>query len=425
MSQHESLTVAVIGAGIVGLCAALEIQRSGHRVLLVEPAEPGGRHSASYGNATWINPGAIMPISLPGLWRKVPGFLLDPTGPFTIRWRDLPRLSGWLARFVAAGRDWERIAACARARFPLCSDTVERHRAYAREAGVPGLIRQEGLVYLYPDRAVYEAEEPVWRLRRELGVRFSEIEEGALRTLLPDLAPAYRFGARLDEAGQIRDPGAYCAALAHLLVARGGERIAATAKGFAITNGRLRAVETDRGSLPCERAVIAAGIGSAGLARAAGDRVPLVSERGYHVVISDPGLELGPGLMPSDGQMGVVSTPQGLRLAGQVELADPAAPPDWRRADILLGYARRMFPGLAPRFDAAPVDRWLGNRPSTPDGLPSIGPAGATPDIVHAFGHAHTGLTQAPATGRLVAALIDGTEPPFDPTPYAPRRFAR
>ncbi|WP_038362988.1 FAD-binding oxidoreductase [Bosea sp. UNC402CLCol] len=425
MPGDAPLTVAVIGAGIVGLCAALEVQRAGHHVLLVEPGEPGGRQAASYGNATWINPGAIMPISLPGLWRKVPGFLLDRTGPFTLRWRDLPRHAGWLARFIAAGRDWERIGICARQRYPLCKHTVTDHRAYADEAGVGHLIRQEGLVYVYPDRTAFAAESRIWAMRRELGIRFSEIEEPDLRRLQPELSPAYRFGARLDDAGQIADPGAYCAALARLLEARGAQRIGARATGFVIDGGRLRAVVTDRGPLACDRAVIAAGIGSAGLARLAGDRVPLISERGYHVVIPEPGVALGAGLMPSDGQMGVVSTPQGLRLAGQVELADPDADPDWRRADILLGYARRMFPGQAKRFETARIDRWMGNRPSTPDGLSCIGIASGSADIVHAFGHAHTGLTQAPATGRLVAALIDGREPPFDPTPYSARRFAR
>jgi len=424
MSKDASLTVAVIGAGVVGLCTALEIQRAGHHVILVEPGEPGGRQAASYGNATWINPGAIAPISMPGLWRKVPGFLLDRTGPFTVRWRDLPRHAGWLLRFLAAGRDWERIEACARLRYPLCKDTVTDHKAYAAEAGVGDLIRQQGLIYVYPDRAGFEAESRIWSMRRELGVRFSEIEETELRRLQPELSPIYRFGARLDDAGQIADPGAYCAALARLLMERGAERVTARATGFVIEQGRLKAVTTDKASLACHRAVLAAGIGSGSLARLAGDRVPLISERGYHVVVPEPGVELNAGLMPSDGQMGVVTTPQGLRLAGQVELADPDAAPDWRRAEILLGYARKMFPGQAKRFEAAEIDRWMGNRPSTPDGLPCIGFASDSNDIVHAFGHAHTGLSQAPATGKLVAALIDGLEPPFDPAPYSARRFA-
>ena len=425
MAREAPLTVVVIGAGIVGLCAALEIQRTGHRVVIIEPDEPGGRQAASYGNGTWLNPAAIMPISVPGLWRKIPGFLLDPTGPFTIRWRDLPGIAGWLMRFVCAGRSWARIEACVSARYPLCRDTVTDHVALADEAGVPELIHRKGLIFVYRDRAEFVAEVREWQMRAALGVRFSEITEAELRRILPQLGQAYRFGARLDDGGQIADPGAYCRALMDLTIGRGATRVTARATGFAIAGGRLSAVETEHGAVACDRAVIAAGIGSCALARQAGDAVPLISERGYHVVIADPGLELATGLMPSDGKMAVVLTPQGLRLAGQVELAATERPPDWRRTDILLGFASSMFPALGDRLGSSTIDRWMGHRPSTPDGLPCIGAASACPQVLHAFGHAHTGLIQAPATAKLVAALIDERTPPFDPSPYTAERFGR
>jgi D-amino-acid dehydrogenase len=424
MTEKHSLTVAVIGAGIVGLCAALETQRLGHRVILIEPDEPGGTQAASYGNGTWLTPGSIMPVSLPGLWRKVPGYLMDPTGPFVIRWRDMPRLAGWLVRFVAAGRNWDLVKACATHRFELCKATVGDHAALAAEAGVPDLIRRNGLMYVYPDRSHFIAESRTWALRSGFGVRHIEIGEAELRRLQPELGPAYTFGIRLPDAAQVSDPGAYCAALARLLIARGGERVTSRATGFDISNGRLKAVRTSGAPVSCDRAIIAAGIASRTLAHAAGDRVPLISERGYHVVVPDPGFDIPMGLMPCDGQMAVVMTPQGLRVAGQVELADVSAPPDWRRADILVGWAKKMFPGLAGRLDAASVQRWKGNRPSTPDGLPCVGPAALTPDIVHCFGHGHTGLIQAPATGRLAAALVTGAPPPIDPAPFSARRFS-
>ena len=417
-------TIAVIGAGIVGLCAALELQRSGHQVVIIEPGPPGGRQAASYGNGTWINPGAIMPISVPGLWRRVPGFLLNPAGPFMIRWRDLPKIAPWLVRFVLAGRTWNQIEACAISRFPLCQDSVTDHAALADEAGCSALVRRDGLMFVYHSRDEFLSERREWRMRAAFGVRFSEVNEAELRQLQPELGPSYRFGARLDDGAHLADPGAYCAALADLAVQRGARLVAAQATGLKIVAGRLQAVETSQGAIACDRAVIAAGIGSAALARQAGDRVPLVSERGYHVVISDPGVFLPLGLMPHDGKMGVVSTPAGLRLAGQVELAAVDAPPDWRRADILLGYVHAMFPAVAAKLDAGKIDRWMGHRPSTPDGLPCIGPASGCADVFHAFGHGHVGLVQAPATARLLAALVDGRPPPFDPAPYTARRFA-
>jgi len=416
-------TVVVIGAGVIGLLSALEIQARGHRVTVLDPGEPGGDQSASYGNGAWLNPGAVMPISVPGLWRKIPGYLLDPASPFVIRWRHLPRLAPWLVRFVLAGSNWNKVEACAAQRYRLCADVVEGHLAFARAAGVEELVVRTGLMFIYGDRADAAPEKREWDLRRRLGVAFREVEEAELRRLEPNLAAHYRFGMRIDGGAYLKDTRAYLQALAALLRSRGGAVLKARAAGFEIARGRLVSVATDGGSIACDKAVIAAGAWSAALARAAGDRVPLVSERGYHVVL--PAVKDRPvtALMPFDGKMAVTPMRDGLRVAGQVELASLQAPPDWRRTDILLGFARRMFPDSADAMDGSETVRWLGHRPSTPDGLPSIGAATGCGDIVHAFGHGHTGMCQAPATARLVAAAVDGTAPPFRSDAFAPQRF--
>lgn len=429
MTSDRKLTVAIIGAGIAGLCTALEAQRDGHDVIIIEPDDSGGRQAASYGNGTWLNPGSVLPMSTPGLWKQVPGFLLDPNGPFIIRWRYLPSLAGWLIRFVKAGRTWRQIETCAAQRYELSRTTAQDHAALAQEAGHPELIRRNGLMFIYPGQADIDAERQTWRLRESLGIRFRKVETAELRQRVPELGDSYTLGMLIDDGGQVTDPGAYCSALFQLALRRGATHKKAHAIGFSFNGKRLAAVLTNAGAVSCDRAVIAAGVHSRDLARQAGDDVPLISERGYHVVIPDPGFDLPTGLMPSDGKMGVVWTPQGLRLAGQVELASLDAPPNWQRAGILLNYVRRMFPSLAAKTDAVEKDvgsdhYWLGHRPSTPDGLPCIGAASGSPDIFHAFGHGHVGMIQAPATGRLVASLIAGRQPAYDATPFSARRFA-
>lgn len=422
-AERKDLRVAVIGGGVVGLTAALECRRAGHHVILIEPDEPGGRQAASYGNGTWINPGAVMPLSVPGLWREVPGYLLDRTSPFAIRWAHLPRLTPWLARFVRAGSTWEKVEACARARMLLNQGAVEAHAGYAAEAGVSHLLRRQGTFFLYRDRAEYENEARGYAIRRRLGVPFTEIGEEELRALEPALGPGYGFAVRMDDAGNFTDPGAYCAALAALLERRGVERVRGRAEDFFIEGGRLKAVATSAGPVACDRALVCAGAHSGALARKAGDAVPLISERGYHVVIPAPGFDVNLATIPLDGKMAVTMTPAGLRLAGQVELASLSAAPDWRRADILIDHAERMFPALG-KVDRTKVDRWMGHRPSTPDGLPCIGPSAASPDILHGFGHAHVGMIEAPATARILAALASGQRPECDPAPFSARRFA-
>jgi D-amino-acid dehydrogenase len=415
--------VVVIGAGVVGAATAIELQRDGHRVTILEPGEPGGEQAASYGNGTLLNPSSILPMSSPGIWRKVPGWLADPLGPLAIRWRYLPRLLPWLTRFLRAGATEARVAMTARALRPLLLNAPELHRRLAEEAGVGGLISRQGMLSVFPSRAEFAAEEMEWRLRRENGVRWLELSADELRQREPTLSRRYTFGVLVEENGQCRDPGAYVAALVRHALGQGAELRRARALGFRIEGARLLAVLTDAGEIAADRAVIAAGARSHVLAAAAGDRVPLETERGYHAVIADPGITPRYPVMPSDGKMACVMTPQGLRLAGQVELAGLDAAPNWRRAEVLRDFARRVFPDVPADLPASRVKVWMGHRPSTPDGLPCIGPASGCPDVVYAFGHGHVGLTAAAATGRLVADLISGRQPAIDIAPFSAQRF--
>lgn len=278
-------------------------------------------------------------------------------------------------------------------------------------------------MYAFPDRAAFQAEALSWRVRRDNGIRWLELDEDELRQREPSLDRHYTFGVLIEENGQCRDPGAYVAALAAHAVAAGAGIMRTGATGFRIEAGRLRAVTTRNGEIACDRAVIAAGAWSKVLAAAAGDRVLLETERGYHVVISDPGIEPRYPVMPSDGKMACVMTPAGLRLAGQVELAGVEAAPNWQRAEVLLKFARKVYPGLPADLPPDRVKLWMGHRPSTPDGLPCLGLASGCSDIVHAFGHGHVGLTAAAMTGKVVADLVGGRTPAFDLAPYAAARF--
>ena len=209
MSQH----VVVIGAGIVGAACALELLRDGHRVTIVEPGEPGGEQAASYGNGTLLNPSSVIPVSTPGIWKKVPGYLTDPLGPLAIRWRYLPKLIPWLRRFVTAGSTPEKVATIARGLQPLLAEAPERHRALAEEAGVGDLITRQGVLFAYPDRAAFEAEALSWCIRKDNGTKWLELDEDELRQREPALSRRYKFALLVEENGQCRDPGAYVAAL--------------------------------------------------------------------------------------------------------------------------------------------------------------------------------------------------------------------
>lgn len=413
--------VAVIGAGIIGVAVAHALLDDGRQVTLVDPGVPGGEQAASFGNGAFISPASIIPMSMPGLWKRVPGYLLDRRGALTIRLRHLPALMPWLIRFLQAGWTEARVRRTASLLSGLLSDAPERHAALAAAAGCGDLIRQEGLTYVYPDRAAFDRDALAWAIRRDNGVRWREIEGDALHDHEPALGPGYSFAAVVDRGAHCHDPSAYVAALAQAAMGRGARVLRARATGFQREGQKLSAVQTDAGPLSCDGAVIAAGIRSATLARLLGDRVPLVSERGYHVEIQ--GVSGGPSrpVLPSDGKMANTPLAGRLRASGQVELASTDAPPDWRRADILLENLRQTYPRLG--YDPAHVHRWQGHRPSPPDGIPVIGAARLSASVIHAFGHGHTGLAAAPMTGRLVAALLADRPAPIDPAPFAAGRF--
>lgn len=420
MNDKTTRHVAVIGGGIIGACCALALVRAGQRVTLIEPETPGGTQAASYGNGAFLSPASIIPMSVPGLWKKVPGYLTDPTGPLTIRWRYLPRLLPWLARFLYAGHSLKKVRRTASILWSLVHDSPDRHAELAASCARPEMVRRDGLLYAYPDRAAFEQEALSWSLRRENGLTWREIAGEELREIEPALAPSYSFAVLVESGASCTDPGAYVAAVVAQAVAEGAELVRTKADGFHIVDGKLAGVRTTMGTLACDHAVVAAGIRSKALAGALGDTIPLESERGYHVEIASPDIALRRPVMPSDGKMSNVMTPGGLRAAGQVELASVDAEPDWRRANILMDHLRRTYPQLATKNATA---RWIGHRPSTPDGLPVIGKAKGCGEVVYAFGHGHIGLSAAPRTAEIVTSLICDTLAPIDTSAFAASRF--
>jgi D-amino-acid dehydrogenase len=418
---HEVRRVCVIGAGIVGVCAASWLQRDGHKVSIIEAAEPG--RGASYGNAGALNASSVTPVAMPGMLWNVPRWLFDPLGPLSLRWRYLPVIAPWLVRFVRAGTP-EKVRAQARALRPLVGATLEALFPLARDAGAEDLIHRLGHLYVYRTRQGPERERLAWELRRANGVEVDAFDADGLRQLEPALSRDYVCGLLVRENGHVSNPLALVQRLLAQVLRRGGEIVHARARGFRLDGRRLVAVHTDRGEIAADAAVICAGAWSKPLARALGERIPLETERGYHLMIRDP--EITPRIPTADAEGKFVATPmdEGLRFAGTVELAGLEAPPDWRRARVLLEQGRRMLPGLAAEHPEERLSVWMGHRPSLPDSLPVIGPSAASPDVVHAYGHGHVGLTAAPMTGKIVADLVAGRPPSIPIAAFAPTRFA-
>jgi len=421
MAAGAARRVGVIGAGMVGVCAASWLQRDGHSVFLLDPGNPG--EGASFGNAGCFNGSSVTPVAMPGVVRSVPRWLIDPLGPLALRWSYLPAILPYLVRLVRAATP-QKVAAQAKALRPLIGPTVPLVRELARDAGAEGLIHQRGHLYVYRSAAALAKDGLAWALRRENGVVVDEFDADELHQLEPVLSRDYVRGLLVRENGHTENPLALVTRLVEQFRRQGGEIVRASALGFRLDGGRVTSIRSDAGDLPADAAIVCAGAQSKPLAAALGDRIPLETERGYHLMIRDP--EVMPRIPTADADGKFVATPmeQGLRFAGTVELAGLAAPPDWRRAHILLEQGRRMLPGLAAEHPEDRLSVWMGHRPSLPDSLPALGRSRASPDVIYAFGHGHVGMTAAPMTGRIVADLVAGRPAPIDIAPFDPGRFA-
>lgn len=406
----------VIGAGICGISAAIWLRRAGHDVTLIDREGPGA--GASFGNAGLLAGWAIAPVNTPGLLRRAAKYLMRRDAPLFVQWRYLPRLAPWLLRFTlhANDRDARRTA---EALIPLVADSADQHRALTRGTGAARWIASSDFVYAYESRAEYEADGYDWELRRLAGYEPEVIEGAAVREVEPMLGPGIRCLARLRDFGHIRDPGAYLADLAEVLRAEGGEVLRAEARAIALSaEGRIEAVETDRGPMRCRHAVLAAGIWSKELMQGLGVKVQLEAERGHHLHLKNPSQMPRNPMILGKGKFGVCPMDSGLRCAGTVELGSIDAPPSRRALDLIRQEVARCFPSL--EYEEA--EEWLGFRPSTPDGLPLVGEIGQS-GVFAAFGHQHVGLTAGPKTGRWVADLVSGRPPNCDMRPYSATRF--
>ncbi len=409
--------VLVVGAGIVGTCCALWLQRHGFAVTLLDRNEPGSGCSA--GNAGILHSGSVLPLATAGILRRVPQMLLDPDGPLVIRWRYGLALLPWLTRLVRHATPAE-VTRISHALSGLLSGALDATRALIADAGAMHLVRDQGELYVFQGASAQAQIADKIAVYREHGIKVTELNAAELRERVPALSSLYQHGCYLPDSAFTTDPRALTAALVGSFVAHGGtfER-----REVIVINrdehGGVLAV-TSSGPLSGDHLVIAAGAFSKRLAKQAGIDVPLEALRGYHLELPAPNVQLCGPLIDGGMNFGAVPMAGSIRLAGTVELAGIDAPPNWHRADMLLPMAQKMLPGL----DGSNGVRWMGHRPGLPDSLPMIGSVPHWPNVWFCFGHGPLGLTTAAASGKAIAEAMAGLAPGLDLAPFRVDRFS-
>jgi D-amino-acid dehydrogenase len=409
--------VLVLGAGMVGVSAALHLQKRGRDVILVDRHELAGEET-SFGNAGLIECASVLPYMFPRDFGQILKYAMNRAPEARYQFSDLPSFLPWLARYYLASSP-DRALHSAMAALPLIRRSLIEHEALIAEAEVPELLRRTGWIKLFrADASLKNAVEEFERAKR-YGIAGEVLDGKAVAAREPSLTGDFAGAIYLPEPGFVPDPGGLAKAYAALFKRKGGRFLLGDARTLEQDAGGWRIAGTD-GTAAAREVVVALGPWSDLVFRPLGYSIPLGVKRGYHLHLAPRGnAVLNHPVLDSDRGYLLAPMNRGIRLTTGVEFARRDAPPTPIQVRRALPHANALFP-LGDAVDAKP---WMGARPCLPDMLPVIGAAARHPGLWFDFGHQHHGLTLGPVTGRLLAEMMTGETPFADPKPFAAERF--
>ncbi len=409
----------IIGAGIAGISTAAFLQRAGFRVTVIDKVPPG--EGCSFGNAGGLAFAEVVPAIHPRILLKIPGWLMDPLGPLTIRWSHLPRALPW---FLAAGRNAmpDRVKAITEARANLALRVIGDFETLLKAAGSADLISYEDTLRLYDNEQQFAAEADERAIKNAHGYETKRLTGHEVREIEPAISTHVHCGVFHGGWYFVKNPERVVKSMAAEIVRNGGAILSDEVAAIELADGKATQLKLKSGTgHSIDRLVICAGAYSHLLTKQLGDRVLLEAERGYHMTLPNPGVTLSRSLTYARTPGAATPMEMGLRLAGTDEFAGLDAPPNYARADALWTMFKAVLPHL--REPDSATTRWMGRRPGTPDSLPVVGPASHVSNVWYNFGHSHMGLTWGPSTGRLLSELMTGTKSNIDLSPFRVDRF--
>ncbi len=417
-SETTARHAVVIGAGIVGVNVGLALLKKGFEVTILDRGEPG--RGTSFGNAGGIAVSECAPIAMPGTLMNVPGWLMDPYGPLSIRWAYLPKMMPWLLRFLAASRK-PRVEQITVEIAAILNRVWEDYEPVIAEAGLgDAVFIKEGALAVYRSEKSRRAADYSIDLRRRNGIKIRDVTKDEIKDLEPGLAPIFPCGVIEEDWGRVLDPFKIVTGLYKHFLDRGGKFQTADVTDFVYRDGKPRAVMTASGDqIIFDTLVVACGAWSKTLAKRLGNGVPLDTERGYNTTVPYRDAQLSRSVISADDSIILTPMEMGIRVGGAVELGGLVAAPNYDRAKALFAKGREVL----PKLNSEGGTEWMGFRPSMPDSKPVISASPKHDNVFFSFGHGHLGLTMGATTGRLIADLANGDSAPLNMTPYRIDRF--
>jgi D-amino-acid dehydrogenase len=409
-------SVGVVGAGIQGICISLFLVKKGFKVTLIDRDEPG-ENSASYGNAGHLSPYASVPMNRPDVLFDVPAMLLSTTGPLALQWNYVPKMVPWFLKFIK-NCSKKNMMHTAKYMHQILDLALPAYDELFQDIDISGLVESRGIIYFWTDKDLKSRELEI-NIRKELGVEQQLITPDEIHDLEPNMRKVYHGGVYYPSARHAKNPRKMLLKLFDLFLKRGGkfEKQNVEAINFSFENKPI--IKTNLNSYSFDKAVIACGAFSKKLTDQVDEKIPLDTERGYHVhfkghdhLLSRPVIFLNRGF-------GITPMEQGLRVVGTVEFGGLDNPLSKKRILNLVNNAKYLFPELSEH-----CDEWLGFRPSLPDFLPVIGPSKNYKNLFYAFGHHHLGWTLGAITGKIITGMLAEENTNLNLTPYSSLRFS-
>ena len=411
--ENNKVKIAVIGAGIQGVCNALFLQKKGFKVTLFDRDEPG--NSASYGNAGHFSPYSSVPLNRPDVITDVPAMLLSSRGPLALKWNYVYKMIPWFLRFLLNCSE-RKMMHTAKNMHQILNLSLSAFDELFEAIDLNGLVENKGVLYVWNDKNLKSRELEI-KIREELGVKQQILTPKDIHDLEPNIKPFYHGGVYYDYARHTRNPKKILLKLLDNFMKNDGKFLKLNVQELNFDDDKP-VIRSDVQRFVFDKLVIACGAFSKRLTDKLHENIPLDTERGYHVHFKDCDHLISRPVVYLNRGFGMTPMEQGLRVVGTVEFGGLDNPLSKSRIKNLIINAKDMLDGL-PEHE----DEWLGFRPSLPDLLPVLGPSKNYKNVFYSFGHNHLGWTLGAISGKIISKMIANESTNLNLSAYSSSRF--
>ncbi len=418
MENHKCKSVGIVGCGIQGVCTGLQLIKRGIPVTIFDRNDPLSKEfkPASYGNAGHFSPYAVLQLNRTDILYDVPKMLLSSYGPLALKWNYVPKMFSWFYHYLK-NCNKKSMLHTAKYMHQILNLSLDAYEEIFKEIDTTNLVEKKGIIYVWTNKNLKSRNLEI-KVRKDLGIKQKLLSKEEIIKLEPNLNPVFDAGVIFDYAMHARDPHGILRKVFRLFLENGGKFIQSDVKSLSQTSYNETLIKTDNEEYKFEKSVIASGAFSKKFTDQLGEKIPLDTERGYHVHFKNQQDLISRPVIFLDRGFGMTPMNQGLRAVGTVELGGLENPLSKKRINYIINCAKELLPQLGNHDD-----EWLGFRPTLPDFLPILGPSLKNKNIIYAFGHQHLGWTLGAITGKIISGIVAGEKTNLDLTPYSSKRF--